>query len=101
MRTAGRRKPLAGLQKSDLGPVTRICGDRRIAAVCAKKRLHGVVGKFHSFSEAHLSRYFAEFDIRDFERAAFLLVYAKEKRQRIFGVTEPRTVATVFGLTPS
>src|SRR6185312_7411579 len=47
----------------------------------------GVIGTFHSISEAHLSRYLAEFDFRantrdltDGERAAALLAGAKGKR---------------------
>ncbi len=47
----------------------------------------GVFGTFHNISEAHLSRYLAEFDFRantrdmaDAERAAFLLASAKGKR---------------------
>ena len=47
----------------------------------------GVYGTFHNISEAHLSRYLAEFDFRantrdmtDGERAAALLAAARGKR---------------------
>jgi hypothetical protein len=47
----------------------------------------GVFGTFHNISEAHLSRYLAEFDFRantrdmtDGERAAALLAAARGKR---------------------